>query len=146
MSASLIQRMDNIEKYCEYCEKQLEYKPLNFPIKSNLAKGKAYSSPIFLNVFYCEPCFTEYVYLSKNGKPFIHLYVKINDSLYRWTQPHEIILFGPAKLNHIGKPGVSGVSQNEDVSLIKEFYEKDGFSIITPSNIFTKISKLLAFM
>ncbi len=115
------------------------YVPLPIKFKSR-SLGATSRGPKQFEVYYCYDCSYEYVLLG-SGIENHHLYVTINNRMYRWSVEDEGKL---ARLWYIGEPGIPGVRANQKLSHIKSF--KEYFPEITPQNIERKLRFILLFL
>lgn len=122
-------------KVCHFCQQPTQYAPIPPGQSYALNKIKV------LRIHFCFQCNAEYVFWTDNGAlASVHLYVTVNDKMYRWsTSPSEKL----GRLWYVEKPGIPGKQVNEGVVLLKNFQE---FSEITPSNIEEKIRFILPFL
>lgn len=95
-------------------------------------------------VYFCEPCQAEYVYNQKGwaNPATIHLYVLINDKMYRWTT---VSHNGSARLYYIKWPGVPGEKINRGLKQL-QFFQDIGQTVVTPDNIEEKIKIMLMLL
>jgi len=118
---------------CKFCQK--ETAPVPLIIKGGNGDNKYHT----FDVHYCYDCAAEYVDWA--GVVSIHLYVTINNRMYRWSVEDKGSL---ARLWYVGEPGEPGVRANRKMFLIKSF--KEDFPQITPENIERKLRFILLFL
>lgn len=131
--------MADPEKICDFCHRETKYVPLVIKATVPNFGANVAARQRSIRVHFCYGCQAEYVFwLGPNGEPTVHLYVSINDAVYRWSVDSDGI-FG--RLWHIKEPGVPGVKQNTKSDLLKTF--KGNLPDITPQNIDEKIRFIL---
>lgn len=113
---------------CKHCEQMAVHAPLP---KLEL---------LGIHVYFCDPCKAEYVYHEDYTMWSESIYVTVNSKMFRWTRS----ALGSGQIWFIGVPGIPGVIENKEVSLIKHFDED--IPIINPSNIYKKLHTLLTFL
>lgn len=117
-----------IDHNCQFCLK---------PTK-DVSFG-ALQSKFNMKITFCANCLAEYIFFRDNALSHYSLYTTISNKLYRWT-----VNTSSAWLRAIGKPGIPGKTENEDIQLIKGF--KKDIPNINPQNINEKISTYLVFL
>lgn len=122
------------DKICHYCQQVVPHRPLEQMESRNI------------KVYFCATCQAEYTYFPPWNEGDLagqHLYVTINNQLYRWS------LGGPLKetayLWHIREPGIPGVKPNRKTKLLKHFDKGEQLDI-NPQNIEAKIKFMLLFL
>ena len=116
-------------KTCQFCQKDTVYVPLQVSAKHTF------------HVYWCNECSAEY--LSSDGHDAAHLYVMINNRMYRWTY-HTDKRGTVGLLWFIGEPGEQGVRPNRKLKLLKSF--KGALPQITPQNVERKLRFILVFL
>lgn len=116
----------HMPKKCKYCSGFAEYKPLE--------QFEHHS----VNVYFCQPCLTEYLYFADGELFSIWLYTFINEKMYRWSPKFK-------KVSFIKEPGIPGEKMNHGVVDLISSMEIDSNSI-NPSNINEKIKNWLMFI
>ena len=119
-------------KQCSFCQKDTVYVPLLVG-----PKNTASNFTRKFEVYYCYDCSAEFV----NTTGGVHLYVNINDKMYRWSVEDEGKL---GRLWYVGQPGTPGIEPNRKMFLLKTF--KEDLPVITPQNIEEKLRFILVFM
>lgn len=116
---------------CDFCKQEAPHTP----IQALESKG--------LKIYFCENCNTEYTLWNDQTPAARHMYVTINDKLYRWT----ITRAGQgvkAYLRYYKDPGIPGAMVNRNQELLQIFTES--IPEITPDNIEQKIRFILLFL
>lgn len=120
-----------IIKYCTFCKQESDYVPIPEMEKHNAT------------VHFCKDCNVEYTYFPRGDMANTSIYFKINDRHFRWSMNSA----GMARLWAIGKPGIPGVSKNENMKCIQTFNSNEmSVPEITPQNAVERIGAWLLFL
>jgi len=113
---------------CRFCGKDAIYSPIRAMENYEI------------NIFFCHPCQTEYLYTEDQKLWSNSIYTDVNGKKYRWTD-----FGGRYTLYCILKPGIPGHSVNVGISWVAHFNREDAVGI-TPTNLADKIKTWLPFL
>lgn len=111
---------------CRYCNKDAPYTPLEKYEK------------LGIKIYFCVSCQAEYVFQHEHAWSE-SIYISIGHRMFRWT-----LIGRSGQIWHIGKPGVPGHLENQELSFLKEF--RYNIPNITPNNIHQKLQTWLPFL